>query len=362
MAPQSGLSIRIGRIEGSIWSDTKLRDVRLYDPQGLFAESPLIEVDWQPLGWITNRLSSTASTPSSPPSTGCRSSGRATKPGPVLPGFDIHIGRLDDRPAPDRQGGDRQRRASPASPARRHPLRAGAGRPRGGGEGRRRPARAALDAEPDRDRFDLDVRLDLAGERRRRGDARHRAADRAGRRGRRQLGGVERHRPARPFAAAAPPTCGCARAKGRYSLAGRLAPAQFWKGKKAAADRAAVAGQRPRDARGPPARRPAVAALAGDEASTAPACSTSPAAAFATCASAPTCCARRAMFPNMTGQKVRLTALLNGPFRTGAFAYRLTTPRVAFDNTGFEDVWARGPRPLLEGAGDGADPAHSRGG
>ena len=40
MAPQSGLRIHIGRIEGSIWSDTALRDVRLYDPQGLFAESP----------------------------------------------------------------------------------------------------------------------------------------------------------------------------------------------------------------------------------------------------------------------------------------------------------------------------------
>ena len=48
------------------------------------------------------------------------------------------------------------------------------------------------------------------------------------------------------------------------------------------------------------------------------------------------------MFPNMTGQKVRLVALLNGPFKTFAFAYRLTSPRIAFDNTGFEDVWAQG--------------------
>jgi translocation and assembly module TamB len=49
-----------------------------------------------------------------------------------------------------------------------------------------------------------------------------------------------------------------------------------------------------------------------------------------------------ALFPNMTGQKVRLAALLDGPFRSFAFAYRLTSPRVAFDNTGFEDVWAQG--------------------
>ena len=56
LSPSSGLKIRVGRIEGSIWGDTLLRDVRLYDPQGLFAESPLIELDWRPTGWLTNRL------------------------------------------------------------------------------------------------------------------------------------------------------------------------------------------------------------------------------------------------------------------------------------------------------------------
>src|SRR5690606_27081979 len=39
LAPESGLRIRIGRIDGSIWSRVRLRDVRLYDPRGLFAES-----------------------------------------------------------------------------------------------------------------------------------------------------------------------------------------------------------------------------------------------------------------------------------------------------------------------------------
>jgi translocation and assembly module TamB len=74
-----------------------------------------------------------------------------------------------------------------------------------------------------------------------------------------------------------------------------------------------------------------------------------------------------ALFPNMTGEKVRLTALLDGNFRDFAFSYRLTSPRVAFDRTGFEDVrlegrgrWSRAPVsvPLLltarrvTGAGD----------
>ena len=56
MSPESGLRIRIGRIDGSIWGRTQLRDVRLYDPDGLFAESPEIEMDWRPLDFLFGRL------------------------------------------------------------------------------------------------------------------------------------------------------------------------------------------------------------------------------------------------------------------------------------------------------------------
>jgi translocation and assembly module TamB len=49
-----------------------------------------------------------------------------------------------------------------------------------------------------------------------------------------------------------------------------------------------------------------------------------------------------ALFPNMRGDRVRLTGLLNGPFRRAAFAYRITAPRVSFDATGFEEVRAEG--------------------
>ena len=49
-----------------------------------------------------------------------------------------------------------------------------------------------------------------------------------------------------------------------------------------------------------------------------------------------------ALFPNMTGRSVRLLVTLNGPFDTAAFAYRLTSPGVKFDDTGFVDVMAEG--------------------
>jgi translocation and assembly module TamB len=340
MAPRSGLRIHIGRIEGSIWSDTRLRDVRLYDPQGLFAESPLIDVDWQPLGWITNRLvihrldsdlASLHRLPRLRPS---------ERPGPVLPGFDIHVGRL--QVAQLRIGKAVTGRPRVASLAGEADIRSGralvnlkAAVKEGGDR-----LSLFLDAEPDRDRFDLDVklsspergvagamlgtgrpitltvegdgswaawngiaRLDLSG--RRTADLRLRAEN------------------------------------GRYSLGGRLAPAQFWKGKKARLTAPAVqvtgrATLEDRQLAGRLAlRSPAMTVVATGIVDLAR-------SRFRDLRVGADLLRPPAMFPNMTGQKVRLVALLNGPFRTFAFAYRLTSPRVAFDKTGFEDVFAQG--------------------
>ena len=49
-----------------------------------------------------------------------------------------------------------------------------------------------------------------------------------------------------------------------------------------------------------------------------------------------------ALFPNMRGRDVRMTWTLNGPFSSADYAYRLTAPALAFDQTGFVDVRAEG--------------------
>ena len=49
-----------------------------------------------------------------------------------------------------------------------------------------------------------------------------------------------------------------------------------------------------------------------------------------------------ALFPNMTGRNVRLVWTLDGPRGSANYAYRLTSPQVAFDRTGFIDVRAEG--------------------
>ncbi len=56
LASASGLRIEVGRIEGSVYSEARLRDVRLFDPQGEFARLPVIELDWRPFAWFSSGL------------------------------------------------------------------------------------------------------------------------------------------------------------------------------------------------------------------------------------------------------------------------------------------------------------------
>lgn len=97
LSPSSGLRIRVGSIEGSIYKKAVLRNVRFYDPKGVFLSSPRVELDWWPIAWLSNRLDidrlgvSEATLyrwPRLIPST--------TK-GPILPDFDIRLVQLNVR-------------------------------------------------------------------------------------------------------------------------------------------------------------------------------------------------------------------------------------------------------------------------
>jgi translocation and assembly module TamB len=90
---KSGLKIRIGRIDGSIYGRARLVDVRLYDPQGLFLSAPEVRLHWSPLRWTVNRLDIdelSAATATLHKLPRFRATGEPFK----LPGFDIRIGRL----------------------------------------------------------------------------------------------------------------------------------------------------------------------------------------------------------------------------------------------------------------------------
>jgi translocation and assembly module TamB len=90
----TGLNIKVGRIEGSIYGAMVLRDVRISDPKGVFATSPQIAVDWRPFAFLNNHVDVRSAT--SPLVTVRRLP--EFNPGdpnaPLLPDLDIDIGRL----------------------------------------------------------------------------------------------------------------------------------------------------------------------------------------------------------------------------------------------------------------------------
>jgi translocation and assembly module TamB len=340
VAPNSGLRIRIGRIEGSIWGRTTLRDVRLYDTRGLFAESPLIRLDWQPLGWITNRLivhdadadlAALHRLPALKPS---------ATPGPVLPGFDVHVGRLrvDQMVLGKAVAGERRIAALTAEADVRKGralvrLEAVA---KGGGD----RLSLTLDAEPDRDRFDLAVHADapahsiIGGMI---GTERPLALAVEGKGSWRVWDGSFRL----DISGRRTAELALHARSGRFGLAGRAAPALFWTGKKQrlAAPIVRIRGMASLADRQLDARlslRSAALKLEGagriDLAH----------GGFRAFRIGADLLKPSALFPNMTGEKVRLAMLLDGPFARAVFAYRLTSPRIAFDQTGFEGVSAEG--------------------
>lgn len=95
LAPSSGLRIRLGSIEGSIYKKAVLKNVRLYDPKGLFLSSPRVELDWWPIAWLSSRLDiDRLSVPVATLYRWPQFVPSAAK-GPILPDFDIRLVQLN---------------------------------------------------------------------------------------------------------------------------------------------------------------------------------------------------------------------------------------------------------------------------
>lgn len=153
-----GLTIRIGRIDGSIFTTPVLRDVRLGDPDGNFLELAEARLDWQPWQFALRRrlIIDSLIIPRAELSRlpRLRDTGRDD---PLLPDFDIVIGsvRID------------QLAIDPAVAGQPHLATISGNGTVTGGEARVMldarlrdggdRLRLALIAEPDRDLFDMDA-------------------------------------------------------------------------------------------------------------------------------------------------------------------------------------------------------------
>ena len=56
LSPRSGLKIEVGRIDGSIFDEAKLHDIVLRDPEGVFMTVPEAELEWRPFSWLKSGL------------------------------------------------------------------------------------------------------------------------------------------------------------------------------------------------------------------------------------------------------------------------------------------------------------------
>ena len=347
---RDGMRYHVGRIEGSIFGRARLTDVRVYDPKGLVIAIPAARLDWRPLAWASNRLDIRSLT--IPRATWFKlpQPNRTGRKKPILPGFDIVVGRLQvDRltVAPALAGG----RARTGSLSGTADIRSGVAKIQlaAAVPGTDRLA-VMLDVEPDGDRFDVEVRAAgaangvLAGIT---GLRRPLAASVTG------DGSWRRWQGAATAQVAGAPIADLrlTNQAGRYALGGTLAIASLTKGKvqRLAAPRILIEGAATladRQLTGALAlRSAALAAQAEGRLDLAQ-------SAFRGLRLTAHLLRPPALFPNMTGRDVALRALLDGPFATAAFDYRLTADWFAFDRTGFQRATASGrgrlsPAPVL---------------
>ncbi|MGE5063671.1 MAG: hypothetical protein ACM3IG_06365, partial [Myxococcales bacterium] len=336
----SGLRIRIGRIDGSIFGKSQLRNVSIADQNGVFLTSPNIKLDWTPGAWLANKLHVDSVTAERVTLIRLPKLKPSTKKGPILPGFDIHIGELRiDRLDVGGEVGGVPRSGRVWGKADVHSGRAlvelQALMNNGGDR-----VTFHLDAEPDRNKFDVAARVNspanglvpaIIGTQRAidltiggkgswtrwRGNA---ALDLSGRPTARLALGVD---------------------QGRYRLQGQWRPAPFLTGKLQRLTVPVVTiradgtlKDRILDGELLAATPELHAVVKGkvDLANN----------RFTGMRLGIDLVKPTALFPNMTGKNVRMVWTLDGPFSTADYSYRLTSQYVQFDTTGFIGLHAEG--------------------
>nr|MBA3897624.1 translocation/assembly module TamB [Sphingomonadaceae bacterium] len=339
LAPASGLRIHIGRIDGSIYGATKVRDLRLADAEGVFFEAGEIDLRWSPLKYLANRLDIDSAVAPSAVLSRLPKLKPSGKNGPILPGFDIRIGELRiDRLTIGAKIAGNVRTGRLAGKVDIRGGRALVDLKVDAGAGDR--LAVTLDSEPDRNKFDVAATLDapsggvfgaMIGTKR---------AVTA------RLSGKGTWRDWRGTLAA---TASGSRVVsldlmargGRYDLEGQVAPSVVTQGKLMRLT-------------APVVRVKGNAMLANRRLDTHLSLASNALAvgangvldlgqsAFDEMRVDAHLLRPPALFPNMTGTGIELRLLLDGTFASAGFDYLLIARRAAFDTTGFEQVRAAG--------------------
>lgn len=347
LRPTSGLRFEIGRIDGSIWSRATIRDFRIADPRGVFFESPAVELDWHPLEWLHNALAIDRLHADRARLYRLPRLNAARSRGPILPGFEFRVGALSiDRLKIDGAVSGRVQSGTVRGKADIRNGRAlvGAEVRTNGGDA----LTLRLDAEPDRDRFDIAANLaapsgGLFGAML--GTKRPVTAQIDG------DGSWTKWRGTLSATAAGAPVAALALTarSGRYDLEGRLAPEILTPPRLMRLMQPAVGikGYASLTNRRLDTHLSLTSASLGIGANGVLDLGSS---AFENMRIDLRLKQPATLLRGMSGRNVNLTAMLNGGFSTARFDYLLTADRIAFDATGFDTVRASGQGRL------GADP------
>jgi translocation and assembly module TamB len=157
---ENGLNIRIGRIDGSIYGEAVLKDVRFRDPKGDFARSPEVRLDWHPFAYLRGAVDVESLTAGELNVSRMPAFRVVPDRGePLLPDIDISIDRLKiDRIVFAAAIAGEQQIASLDGKARIADRRAVIDATAGSAKGDRLVLK--LDAVPDDNRFDVDLKVD----------------------------------------------------------------------------------------------------------------------------------------------------------------------------------------------------------
>lgn len=163
----SGLKVHVGRIEGSLYGAMVIHDLQLRDTKGVFASSPQVAIDWRPFAFIRSHVDVRSLTSplirydrnpvllATPPS---------EDQGPLLPDYDIDVnklsvGRLEIGPAVAGQRYVAKIDGQAHIADRRAQIQANAGTIAGGGLAGGDRLVLRLDAVPDDNKLDVDLRV-----------------------------------------------------------------------------------------------------------------------------------------------------------------------------------------------------------